>query len=56
MAIGVGVVGFSDAWILLMRAAIIVARPVLPEPGIPLMAIMRRASSAVEQNFAVAAG
>lgn len=28
------------------------ARPVLPLPGIPLIAIIRRASSAVEQNFA----
>lgn len=37
---------------MLIRAAIIVARPVLPEPGMPLMAIIRRASSAVEQSFA----
>lgn len=44
--------GFSEAWILLIRAAIVIARPVLPDPGIPLIAIIRRASSGVEQNFA----
>lgn len=32
----------------------VLARPVLPLPGMPLMAISKRASSAVEQKLAVA--
>lgn len=35
-----------------MRLAIMLARPVLPEPGIPLIAIINREVSGVVRNFA----
>jgi hypothetical protein len=52
LAMGFGEVGFSEAYIWLIRLASTVARPVLPLPGIPLIATMKRASSAVKQNLA----
>ena len=36
-----------------MRAAIVVARPVLPDPGMPLTAIRRRAFGDMDWNFPV---
>jgi hypothetical protein len=36
-----------------IRLAMIVAKVVLPEPGIPLMAIMRRAEGGIVRNLAV---
>jgi hypothetical protein len=44
--------GFSEAWSWLMRWDIVLASSVLPEPGMPLTAIMRRALEGVEQYFA----
>lgn len=35
-----------------MRLAIMLARPLLPDPGIPLTAIIKRALSEVVRNFA----
>lgn len=39
-----------------MRLAIMLARPVLPEPGIPLIAIIKREVSGVVRSFAEGQG
>lgn len=44
--------GVSEAWSWLMRWDIVLASSVLPEPGMPLTAIKRRALDGVEQYFA----
>lgn len=44
--------GCSLAWIAFMRLAIVVTREVLPEPGIPPTAIMRRFVGGMERYFA----
>lgn len=44
--------GFSAEYSWLMRLAIILARLVLPEPGIPLVAIINREVSGVVRSFA----
>lgn len=52
-AMGVLLCGWVAAWRALMRAAIVVARPVLPDPGMPLTAIRRRAFGGVDWYFPV---
>lgn len=43
--------GHSSLWRALRRVVTVAARVVLPEPGMPLMAIMRRADRGVSLYF-----
>lgn len=49
---GIGAEGVSRAWRALIRWDIVLASSVLPEPGMPLTAIRRRALEGMERYFA----